>query len=244
MESVNTSFITLFWISGMSDEDESVIGELPPPRETDVLFGSAVDWQNDACIGQWDSDAAYTIGFRRAGLRLAEHVCATARDQDVLVYPIVYLYRHHIELILKGIVAVAFRLLDRELTEHEQQTLGGHDLARLWGVTRPLLNPVCALVPNSPFPDDDMRGIDSYIRQLHEHDPDGQRFRYASTKPRRSGRRGFTAGGPSLNPNLTHVNIRAFAAAMEQLAEYLENIEWWFGDLEDAKAEWQQKYGY
>jgi hypothetical protein len=134
-------------------------------------------------------------------------------------------------------------LLDRELTEGDHKALGGHDLSRLWNITRPLLNPVCALVPNPPFPDDDIQGIDSYIRQLHEHDPDGQRFRYATTKARRSAHRGTAAGVPSLNPNLKLVNIGAFATAMEKLAEYLEGIEGWFGDLQDAKATHRRAYG-
>jgi hypothetical protein len=225
----------------MNDENESVIGPLPPPRATDVLFGSGDDYGTNACISHWHAvDFGYTSGFRQAGLRLAEHVCETASDQDVLVYPIVYLYRHHIELVLKSIVEVAAALLDRELTEPDRRTLGGHDLSRLWDTTRPLLNPVCALVPHPPFPDDDLQGIDSYIRQLHEHDPDGQRFRYATTKPKRSDRRGTAVGIPSLNSDLKLVNIRAFAYAVEKLADYLEGIEGWFGDLQDAKAEWRR----
>ena len=188
-------------------------------------------------------DYVYTSGFRRAGSRLAQHVCETGSDQDFLVYPIVYLYRHHVELILKAIVGIAAALLDRELTETDRKALGGHALGRLWDIARPLLNPVCALVPNSPFPDDDLLGIDLYIRQLHEHDPKGESFRYATTKPKRGGGRGITAGTPSLSPNLKLVNIRAFAAAMEKLADYLEGIEAWFGDLQDAKATHRRMHG-
>lgn len=228
----------------MSDESESVIGSLPPPRAADVLFGPGDDYEANACISHWiEVDYVYTSGFRRAGLRLAQHVCETGRDQDFLVYPIVYLYRHHVELVLKAIVGTAASLLDRELSESDHKALGGHDLSALWDITRPLLNPVCALVPNPPFPDDDIQGTDSYIRQLHEHDPDGQRFRYATTKPRRSARRGTAAGIPSLNPNLKLVNIGVFATAMEKLAEYLEGIEGWFGNLQDAKATHRRTYG-
>ncbi|HVB99085.1 MAG TPA: hypothetical protein VNJ12_07110 [Candidatus Dormibacteraeota bacterium] len=226
----------------MSDESESVIGSLPPPRAADVLFGPGEDFEANACISHWiEVDYVYTSGFRRAGSRLAQHVCETGSDQDFLVYPIVYLYRHHVELVLKAIVRVAVALLDREPTEGDHKALGGHDLSRLWDTARPLLNPVCALVPNPPFPDDDLLGIDAYIRQLHEHDPKGESFRYATTKPKRSNRREMATVIPSLNPNLKLVNIRAFAAAMEKLADYLEGIEGWFGDLQDAKAEWRRR---
>jgi hypothetical protein len=238
------AFITLYMESVMSDESESVIGSLPPPRAADVLFAPGQDSETNACIAHWiEVDFVYTSGFRRAGLRLAEHVCETGSDQDFLIYPIVYLYRHHVELILKTIVAVAASLLDRELTDGDRKALGGHDLARLWAAARPLLNPVCALVPNPPFPDDDLRGIDSYIRQLHEHDPNGESFRYATRKLKPGDRRGTAVGTPWLSPDLKLVNIRAFAAAMEKLADYLEGIEGWFGDLVDAKATWRRKYG-
>lgn len=227
----------------MSDENESVIGSLPPPRAADVLFGPGDDFQTNACLARWDADWAYSRGFRTAGRRLAEQACDSGHEQDTLIYPIVYLYRHHIELVLKAIIKTASGLLDRELAAGDRKALGEHDLARLWAAARPLLNPVCALVPNPPFPEDDLLGIDSYIRQLHEHDPNGESFRYATRKPKRGDRSGAATGTPWLSPNLKLVNIRAFAAAMEKLADYLENIEFWFVELGDAKADVWRAYG-
>jgi hypothetical protein len=86
----------------MQDDEESVVGTLPPPRKSDVLFGSGTDWQVNACINGIDEEASYQDGYRRAALHLADYVCDTAKGQDFLVYPIVYLYRHHIELRLKS----------------------------------------------------------------------------------------------------------------------------------------------
>jgi hypothetical protein len=171
---------------------------------------------------------------------LVTQACETASGQDMLIYPIVYLYRHHVELVLKAIIRTAFRLLDRTLSESDLKTLGRHGLAELWQTARPLLNPVCDRAGNTPFPDDDLLGIDSYIGQIHTHDPDGQRFRYATTKAKGIAKAGFVH---SLRPGLTLVNIRAFAAAMEKLADYLESIGDWFGDLEDAKIQWERKVG-
>ena len=74
---------------------------------------------------------------------------------------------------------------------------------------------MCELAGNAAFPLNDLEGIDSYIRQLHENDPDGQRFRYAKT----------TKHGPSLRPELTQINIRDFALALEKLSDYLDAIE-------------------
>ena len=89
----------------MADDEESVVGTSPPPRKSDVLFGSGTDWQANACVNGIDDLAAYQNGYRRAALHLAEYVCDAGRGQDFLVYPIVYLYRHHIELTLKSIIS-------------------------------------------------------------------------------------------------------------------------------------------
>lgn len=214
-----------------------MFGRTPPPRKEDVLFGLAEDHQSNACIAQWDADGAYSRGFRRAAERLAEHVCETGTGQDVLIYPIVYLYRHHVELMLKAILKSASRLLERKLTEQSLWALDHHGLQELWQEVRPLLDPVCGKAGNPAFPVADLDGVDSYIRQIHAHDPGGVRFRYGTMKAKGFKRLGFP---PPLHPNLTLVNVGMLAAAMEKLADYLEGIEGWFAHLEDAKAEMRQ----
>ena len=43
---------------------------------------------------------------------------------------------------------------------------------------------------------------------------------------------------PSL-PDLKHINIRDFASAMEELADYLDGLDVWIGDLVDAKIQYR-----
>jgi hypothetical protein len=230
----------------MSNDSEFVLGPTAPPRKEDILFGSAKDWQTNACTAHWhNAPGYYASGFRVAGFRLADHVCANGFDQDVLIYPIVYLYRHHTELVLKDIIKVASSLLDRGLSNEDQRALGRHKLADLWNIARPLLQPVCETANHRPFPADDIDGIESYIAQLDHHDPDGQRFRYATTRPAKRGS-ATGGGGPnlSLDPDLKVVNIRQFAEAIEKLADYLEGISSWFDDLWQWKAEMEREaYG-
>ena len=103
-----------------------MFGAGPSPKKEDVLFGPGEDWHANACISHWDAPWAYSNGFRRAGQQLAMHVCETGTDQDVLIYPIVYLYRHHVELVLKSVIKSASSLLNRELSEQDLKTLGRH----------------------------------------------------------------------------------------------------------------------
>ena len=218
----------------IDEENLSVFGSAPPPNKDDVLFRPDTDSETNACIGNTMGDWLYWTGFRRAAEHLAQHICDTGSEQDFLVYPMVYLYRHHIELVLKSIVECASGLLDRPLTDDDHKILGRHGLLELWQAARPLLNPVCARANNSPFPEGELEGIDSYIRQIHEHDPNGQNFRYATVKAGGKGRP--RTKKPSLRPGLKLVNVRVFAISMVKLLSYLEGIESWFGDLEDAYA--------
>jgi hypothetical protein len=42
---------------------------------------------------------------------------------------------------------------------------------------------------------------------------------------------------------LKHINIREFAIAMERLADYLDGLDMWIGDLVDAKIQYQIQTG-
>ena len=84
------------------------LSPLPPPRREDVLFRS--DEENlsaNACVNWVGSpEELYSEGYLMAARSLAQQVCTTHDDQDFLVYPVVYLYRHHIELLLKRLTVL------------------------------------------------------------------------------------------------------------------------------------------
>ncbi|HHS8916416.1 TPA: hypothetical protein ACTVMT_005267, partial [Escherichia coli] len=55
---------------------------------------------------------AYTEGYRRAADILINHIDESGRDQDFLVYPVLFLYRHHLELLIKQIIGLALALAE------------------------------------------------------------------------------------------------------------------------------------
>lgn len=213
----------------MFNETESIFGSSPPPRATDVLFGgNSEDWPLNACIQHWgEVDHAYKAGFRRAAFQLTERMCEQPVNQDSIVYPIVYLYRHHVELMLKDIFRLAADLLEESITGSQEKHLGRHDLAQLWGMVRPMLDPVCKLVGSDPLPSADLDGIDAYMRQLNVYDPRGESFRYARSRD----------ATRTLGSDLVHINIRSFAIHMEKLADYLGGLENWLAMLIDGRNE-------
>lgn len=215
--------------------DSSVVGREAPPREQDRLFcPDDDDWEMNACVNYGDGAYGYSRGYLVGARSLATQVIESRREQDGLIYPIVYLYRHHCELTLKGILFLASQLLGQPLEKAQQDALDRHGLLPLWNHLRPMLDPVCEEVGNACFPPADLDGIESYVQQLHAYDPDGQRFRYAMAKGKRR--------EPSLPPSLTIINIRVFAEAMERLADYLSSMESWFHHLLETKWEMERAY--
>ena len=168
-----------------------------------MLFGSdQTNVMASACLG-WGGkpDTLYSEGYLIAARSLAEKVCATHTDQDLLVYPIVYLYRHHVELVLKRLTVIGAFLIGHELTGKQVKDLDKLQLHQLWPNFKPILQEVCEQCSGGPIPQEDIEGIDSYIKQLSEIDPTPQAFRYAVTKK----------GDPSLPSDLKIINIATFA---------------------------------
>lgn len=133
---------------------------------------------------------------------------------DVLVFPIVSLYRHHIELMLTRLIVKGAPLAKKILTANETGALTMHRLDLLWNTLRPILNTAIPSLPDKAF-----TGIDSYIQQLRQVDPKGESFRYDISKK-----------GKHHLADLRHINVRIFAEAMEWLSCNLEGIDCLFDD--------------
>ena len=199
----------------------------PPPSKADKLFrGDLRDWKSNACIRPAD-EYAYREGYRRGAQILVRAVNRSERDQDFLVYPIVFLYRHHIELALKAIIGRAPYLIERPLTKAETHHLLDHRLDLLWQDFKPMARDITKAAGWNDLPSADVEGIDNYIQQLCEVDPRSYSLRYCHAKN----------GDASLPKELTHINLRHFGELMERLANYLYGLEAATSHLEDLKQE-------
>src|SRR6478609_5485267 len=152
----------------MSDDHD-----IPLPNKDDVLFrGNFPDWQNNACTNK-PSSYSYAEGYKIAAQRLIKHVVETGEDQDFLVYPIIFLYRHHIELLLKSILEQLPYLLDKKLkTNH-----CSHNLAELWNDLKSLIGEVSEACGWENLSLNAIEGIDCYICQPTHADPKSFTFR-------------------------------------------------------------------
>jgi hypothetical protein len=61
---------------------------------------------NNACLpnNTFAAWVLYIEGYKVAAQTIVDSVCLSHNDQDMLLYPIWFLYRHHIELFVKIIL--------------------------------------------------------------------------------------------------------------------------------------------
>jgi hypothetical protein len=155
----------------------------------------------NACLNfsPWDGVYPYGVGYRQAGEILLRWVLDQQSDQDFLVYPIVFLFRHHVELMLKQIIVLAARFRG-EYVDFPH----GHSLGCLWAQCKPQLVAIHG-------PEAVLEPVEALVIELESMDPGSDSFRYHL-----DGR-----GRPTL-PGVTHINLHHFADVMDGLTNFLD----------------------
>lgn len=198
----------------MTDDANTKPVELSWPQAADCLFVSGVDSENNVWL-KWRGDEkwiAYAEGYKKAADILVERVTAreAEAEQDFLGYPIGFLYRHYLELILKSLIVTGSQALRKA-----HGNLLHHDIKRLWQEARPILEQVW---PNGPKVDLD--NVEQCMREFDAIDPHpAEAFRYPLA----------TDGRENL-PDLTHINLRNLREVMDRLAGLLDAA--YYGMLE------------
>lgn len=203
-----------------------------PLKKEDILFRSvsSAESEDDCETNAWvrgGNAYAYAEGYRRAGQILADHVIQNRWDTDFLVYPIMFLYRHNVELQVKRLIPLGASVMDQPINPADEKALTeSHDLNRLWSIFKPILSK--AAKGGLFLPVNDIDAIGSYIRQLHEIDQGSFAFRYVVTK----------TGAPSIDKEkLPHINVSVLAECMEKLTGYLFGLGEAFREAWDIKCE-------
>jgi hypothetical protein len=190
----------------MTIEDwEERLPPKPVPGER-LIKHDAPDWQNNAWLKGWAPWHACGEGFRKGARRLVEFVDTTGTDQDYLVYPIVFSYRHYLEIKLKELILLASDLLDEE---EPKKLFDTHDLCNLWTWCRSLLQ---RLPLDGTAGPQERQAITEMIDEISKVDPGSYSFRYPVDKK----------GEPSLPADLVYLNLGHFSNQVERVASCLE----------------------
>jgi hypothetical protein len=189
------------------------------------LFSTAgADWRLNAALmhGYGDRWLAYAIGYKRAADILVSSVAETGRHQDVLVYPVVFLYRQYLELTLKNLIRKSRMLLD---DGHANDDLDSHDLRKYWEITHKLLVRLADGKASRR-----LVRVERLIDELCRHDPASFSFRYPVSKPNRVTRR----RAPTLAA-LRMINLGRVQMHVRSSAELLDGAIAFVDDRLDAK---------
>ena len=198
--------------------------EIPWPQKGDVLFDSGDDWWNNACLNYASDDwELYIGGYKKAADILAKHIDETKRNQDFLVFPLVFLYRQYLELRLKKLV-IGCKMLFDEPPEFPKN----HDLRRIWNECKVLIERV---EPKSEI--EDLEAVDEIIAQFCNVDPGSFSFRYPTNKKDEK----------SIPKDLKYINLRNLSEVMNRISSFFEAGEMMVSVYLDNKQEMDQAFG-
>ena len=194
------------------------------PREGDKLFSSDLpDRQHNLGIGPAFDDIGswyrYLIGYREAADRVAQSLrdelgCGARGPLVTLIFPVVFLYRHHFELALKAIIRIGARIYDED-----DQIPPHHKLADLWTRARPILE-------SWGQGGEPVDVTEELLREIDELDLRSFCFRYPEA----------TNGTASL-PDSMHFNIRNLAEVAGKIGDFLTCCaEGLWNDLADKET--------
>ncbi|MBI3304110.1 MAG: hypothetical protein HYZ72_18765 [Deltaproteobacteria bacterium] len=153
----------------------------------------------------------FSKGYTRAAERLATLLLEAPRFSDYEAYPVVFLYRHALELSLKHVIYRSVELAAyRYIDDIGDRLHNVHDLFRLAKTASASLT---LLFPEDEFLRKVASIIDNTCAELSELDPDSYAYRYPIDKK----------GRPSTKKN-QRVNLAAFATHMSSLLEDLDTV--------------------
>jgi hypothetical protein len=151
---------------------ENHIKNLKWPKLDDKLFdgSDSSNWMN-ACldfIGQEEKFYIYASGYREAAEIIYNNLDSKSRYHDILVYPIVFLTRQSIELLLKDIIITSYKILSitQGFPKH-------HTLIKLWQEVKSLL-----LRMQIDFDKKDVKAMVYLLGEFDKIDPISSSFRY------------------------------------------------------------------
>lgn len=190
----------------------------PWPHLSDEPFREAPEYaenvQIDALPIYGGVGRAYVQGYKDAADKLVETVVATETNRDIFLIPIVYLYRHYLELQLKTMLREARDAGVSALsgmTDKQLSTEPGHNLDVLRESVRQFIEEL--------WPDelrDDLSKVARIVQRFHEFDKTGQRFRYAFDK---TGQHFIYAGDLTHMPRL--IDLKHLKSVMDSVDIYL-----------------------
>jgi len=186
------------------------------PDKKRSLFSERKDWWNLARLeigNDAEGFAIYSKGYKDAADRLVEYTQKDKTSLNFLVFPILFLYRHYLELALKEIIIAANRYLE------EHNSIKSHNLIQLWERVKGLISDA-----NLDISSDDVNTVENQIFQFDNLDKSSMTFRYPVDKQ----------GGVFENLS-DYINIQNVKEIVDGLHSWCFGLVCVLGEYEEAK---------
>lgn len=180
------------------------------PKKGDRLLRATTDWDRGV---EFAADPEFRHvqiwnGYMTAGEALIDDLRDNNHDRHALIYPILFTYRHGVELAMKWIIAMYG---DRTPAE-----IAHHDLWQLWKLCR-------AVIDSAGQDDGSIDIVEKIVKDFHDLDGSALAFRYGIDKNLRP---------PRLPTGLFDVeNIRN---VMKGVAHFFDGCDGMLSDLANA----------
>ncbi|MGA7742763.1 MAG: hypothetical protein WBP56_00240 [Polyangia bacterium] len=165
------------------------------------IFGKGNEPYGNATIGATPNPwHLYAYGFRRAAEILIKHVEERHSSLDVIVFPTVFLFRHHLELAIKLLARDARLILDLLPPTKPQ-----HGLRALWDEARSVVIRVDGVEPEG------LDVIDTVVAGFDAIDSKSTTFRYPQT-----------LDGANPLSQISNINLLALRDSLEPAFDMLD----------------------
>lgn len=147
------------------------------PKKGDRLMQPSDDWETAVSFApdQISRDAFLWEGYMTAGAALIDEAERRPHDRHVLIYPILFNYRHALEIAMKWTIDMYGRIANVRLDDED------HNLWRLWQKCKVILR----VVPTSDE-DEPLQAVERIVKELHDLDKNGVALRYSKHKDGRT----------------------------------------------------------
>lgn len=202
--------------------EQMLVQDFRWPRQDDQLFTESQDWQRNASIARHGHERLVQMmsGYKAAADLLVAHAARSGYDRDTLVFPIVFNYRHFIELSLKYLIAAYGRTVNIE------PNWQSHDLAKLWLTFKSLLR---------EYGDDDPErtneAVERLIADFAKVDPKSFTYRYPVDQ-----------AGQLLELGREHLDLQALADVMKGLDGYFSGCDGWLDNIQSNMPGGEESY--
>jgi hypothetical protein len=171
------------------------------PKKGDRLLPKSIDWDRGIKFSN-DQISRHVFlwqGYMRAAATLIEASKGYRAERQMIIYPILFNYRHGIELAMKWVITM-YGGISIEKIEH-------HDLWQLWKICR-------QIIPSLGTNDEAIQAVEQVIKDLHDLDGNALKFRYSCDK---------NGVLPSLPDGL--INLEHIRDVMEAVGNFFEGAD-------------------